>query len=267
MKAIQLLAGVGFAALIACTPVLAQDMPPPPPGAGGHDMAGHDMRDRGDRPGRRPHRAPLTRADLEKMVTEHFAAIDINHDGVITRAELDNARDARHARMEAEREAAIKAHLTKRFDRLDTNHDGAISREEFAAAAAPPPPPGAPGEGPPPGGPGKMAERGPGEPGVMWHKRMEHGPMDRQAMRGPHGPMGGPEMMMGSRWLDLVLDAHDGKASLGDVKKSALAMFDRLDTNHDGTITPDERRMAFRTMRWRGPGFGRGGPPQPPAKG
>jgi Ca2+-binding EF-hand superfamily protein len=260
MKAIQLLAGAGFAALMACTPVLAQDMPPPPPpGAGGpgmagHDMAGHDMAGRG----RRPHGAPLTRADLEKMVTEHFAAIDANHDGVITRAELDNARDARRARMEAERETAIKAHLTKRFDRLDTNHDGTISREEFAAAAAPPPP----------GGPGRMAERGPGEPGEMWHKRMEHGPMGRQAMRGPmHGPMGGPEMMMGSRWLDLVLDAHDGKASLGEVKKSALAMFDRLDTNHDGTITPDERRMAFRGMRWRAPGFGRGGPPQPPAKG
>jgi Ca2+-binding EF-hand superfamily protein len=243
MKAIQLLAGAGFAALIACTPALAQDgppPPPPPPGADGPQMGG---------PGMHAPRAPLTRTEVEKMVAEHFAALDANHDGVITRAEIDGAREARHAKMEAEREAAIKAHLTKRFDRLDTNHDGTISREEFTAAA-PPPPPGAPGEGPPQGGPGGM----------------RHGPIGRQAMRGPMhgpgGPMGGPEMMLGSRWLELVLDAHDGKASLADVKKSALALFDRLDLNHDGKIEPDERRMAFRGMRWHGPRFDRG-----PAKG
>jgi Ca2+-binding EF-hand superfamily protein len=243
MKAIQLLAGAGFAALIACTPALAQDGPPPP-GADGPRMGG---------PGMPPRRAALTRADVEKTVAEHFAALDANHDGTISRAELDGARKARHAKMEAEREAAIKAHLTKRFDRLDTNHDGTISREEFAAAAPVPPPPGAPG------GPGRMAEGAPDGPGGM-----HQGPMGRQAMRGPMhgpgGPMGGPEMMLGSRWLELVLDAHDGKASLTDVEKSALALFDRLDLNHDGKIEPDERRMAFRGMRWHGPRFDRGGP-------
>jgi Ca2+-binding EF-hand superfamily protein len=242
MKAIQLLAGAGFAALIACTPALAQDgPPPPPPGAGGHHM------------GMPERRAPMTRAEVEKTVAERFAALDANHDGVVTRAEIDAARDARHAKMETARETAMKEHRMKMFDRLDTNHDGTISREEFAAAAPPPPP----------GGRDRMAG-----PGPMGHGPMEHGPMGRQAMRGPmHGPAGGPDAMMGSRWLELVLDAHDGKATLAQVKTSALAMFDRLDLNHDGTITRDERRMAFRGMRWRGHGPDRGAPLQPPAKG
>jgi hypothetical protein len=89
---------------------------------------------------------------------------------------------------------------------------------------------------------------------------MGHGRMERSAMR---DHMRGPERMMGARWFDLVVDDHGGKVTLAEVKKGALTLFDRLDLNHDGTITPDERRMAFRVMRWHR-GFGRA---QPAAKG
>lgn len=245
MRTMQFLVGAGLAALIACAPAMAQDMPPPPPGPGMHHpgMRGPGMGER---------HAPITRAELEKMITDHFAMLDTNKDGVVTRAELDAFRDKRRGEIETAMEARMKEHQTKMFDRLDTNHDGTISREEFAAAM--PPYPGAPGDGPPPG-----AMPGYDGPGPMGHDRMvRHAMRDRM-----HGPMDGPGMMMGAHWFDLVVDDHGGKVTLAEVKKGALTLFDRLDLNHDGTITPDERRTAFRGMRWHG-GFGR---EQPPAKG
>jgi Ca2+-binding EF-hand superfamily protein len=259
----QFLAGAGFAALIACAPAMAQDMPPPPPPPppGGPGMGGHGMHHPGmGGPGMAERRAPVTRADVEKMVADHFAMLDTNKDGVVTRAELDAFRDKRRGEMKTAMETRMKEHQTRAFDRLDANHDGTISREEFAAAMAPRP--GGPGEGAPPP-PGAMAGRdghGPMDRGPMGHDHME-----RHAMRDHmHGPMGGPAMMMGARWFDLVVDDHGGKVTLAEVKKGALTLFDRLDLNHDGTITPDERRMAFRGARWHG-GFGRD--QQPPAKG
>ncbi len=270
MRTMHFLAGAAFAALIACAPVMAQDTPSPPPGAGAPGMGGPGWGHRGmHRPGM-GHRPPITRAAVEKMVADRFAMLDTNHDGVVTRAELDAARDKRRTEMQARMEARIKEHQTKMFDRLDANHDGTISREEFAAAMSPHR--GPRGDGPPPPGgapatPGAMAAAGgPGSmgPGPMGHG-FHHRDGERFAMR---GRMGGPERMLGGRWFDLVVDDHGGKVTLAEVKKGALTLFDRLDTNHDGTISPDERRTAFRGMRWRG-GFGqdRGGQAQPPAKG
>lgn len=233
MRTLQFLAGAGFATLIARAPAMAQDMLPPPP-AGGPGMHHPGM----DGPDLRARHAPITRAAVETMVADRFALLDTNKDGVVTRAELDAFRDKRRGEIRTAMEARMKDHQARAFDRLDTNHDGTISREEFAAAMAP----------------------GPAAPGPMDRDRM-----DRHAMRDQrHGPMGSPAMMMGARWFDLVVDDHGGKVTLAEVKKGALTLFDRLDLNHDGTITPDERRMAFRGMHWHG-GFGRD--QQQPAKG
>jgi Ca2+-binding EF-hand superfamily protein len=41
------------------------------------------------------------------------------------------------------------------------------------------------------------------------------------------------------------LDAnHDGKLSAAEFKAPRLQQFDRVDLNHDGTVTPDEERRA-----------------------
>jgi Ca2+-binding EF-hand superfamily protein len=200
-----------------------------------------------DGPGMPDRHAPVTRAEVEKMITDRFAMLDANKDGVVTRAELDAFRDKRHDEIKTAMEARRKEHQARMFDRLDTDHDGTISREEFAAAMQPPP--------------GAMAGRD--GSGPMGHGPMGHR-MERFAMRDHgHGPMGGPAMLMGARWFDLAVDDHGGKVTLAEVKKGALTLFDRLDLNHDGTITPDERRMTFRGMRWHR----RFGSEQPPAKG
>ena len=67
-------------------------------------------------------RGPQTRAEVEARVKEHFAEVDKNKDGVITKEEADSFRAAKRTEMR-----------DKRFTMLDANKDGQISREEFDA--------------------------------------------------------------------------------------------------------------------------------------
>lgn len=185
------LASAGLAAIIA-VPLFARDMPPPPPEA----MHGP----------RRPPQ-PINRAAAEAMVTRHFAEIDADHDGAVTKAEYASFRDARNDAFETR----MKEHRNRAFDRLDANRDGTLSKSEFDA-----PPgnrPAGPGDLPPPGAPGP-------------------------------GAGGGRGMMMigGARWFEQADADRDGKVTLAEAKANALATFDRLDADHDGTLSPDEMR-------------------------
>ncbi|WP_174273930.1 EF-hand domain-containing protein [Sphingomonas bacterium] len=203
-----LLAGVALSSLCA-TALIAQDAPPPPPPPGLHGP-GKAMK-------------PITRAEVQAMVAAHFAELDANHDGKVTKAEFD----ADEARRRAEMDSRRAAHRDQEFTKLDANRDGALSKSEFDAP--PPRPAGGPDRPPPPrGGPGM-------------------GPMRDHGM-----------MMVGPRWFDRADANHDGAVTLAEAQTAVLAMFDRLDANHDGTITPDE----MRAMWTRGPG-GRGGPRGP----
>jgi Ca2+-binding EF-hand superfamily protein len=62
-----------------------------------------------------------TRADRLAMVKPHFAVLDANRDGFVTKDEVLALRD---------RQAADK--LDQRFQTIDSNRDGAISRTEFS---------------------------------------------------------------------------------------------------------------------------------------
>jgi Ca2+-binding EF-hand superfamily protein len=66
----------------------------------------------------------VSRADFIKRIDAGFAAVDTNHDGVWTKAELETAQ----AR-------SVQQRLQAEFKQLDTNHDGQLSFQEFAAAA------------------------------------------------------------------------------------------------------------------------------------
>lgn len=130
----------------------------------------------------------------------------------------------------AAREAAL-------FDRIDGNHDGAISRDEFAAAHQQ--------MGRPMGAKGRG--RGPGEGG---HARMGHDGMDHDAMR-PGSAARAP----------LSREAFVAEA---------MKRFDAADSNHDGKVTREERRLAMRARMGRmGPGRQPGAdmPPPPPGMG
>lgn len=190
-------------------------MPPPPPPGG---MEGHP-----------PMMGPLKRADVPAMVAKHFAMLDLNKDGVFDDAD----RVAMVAKRRADRAAEMKADRDRMFAALDANKDGSISREEFDA-----PPPrfggrGPEGRGRPDGPEGRDGPGGPGE---------GPGRMGGMGMRGHGGPGFG---MMGGRMLEKADANHDGKVTLAEAQKAALAAFDKADVNHDGMIDRDEMIVAM----------------------
>lgn len=175
------------------------------------------------------HSQPMTKADFEAHAAEMFGKLDVNGDGVI------DAKD---------REAAE----AKRFAELDTDHNGSLSLAEFSAAhqrkeggmgqrwagrdGDMPPPPGAMDAPPPP-----EAMDGPPPMGGMHGKRGGHHRMGR----------GGPGMMMAMlRGADTN---HDMAVTRAEWMAAADAHFAKMDTNGDGTVTPDERKAAHEAMR------------------
>ena len=185
----------------------------------------------------------MTRAEVADHVGKMFAKLDTNHDGFITKDEVE----AIHAKMMAamDKGGDIQKRMAEHgvlmgdrgavFDRLDTNHDGNISRQEFTA--------------------GKpqvrteqvivMRDGAPGAPGA-------HPPMEgRDGMRMHMRHMGGMGMGigMGAHLLEMADANHDGRVSLAEAQAAALAHFDKADLNHDGKITPDERQQGRQIMR------------------
>jgi Ca2+-binding EF-hand superfamily protein len=162
---------------------------------------------------------PVTRAEVQSRVQARFAKADGDRNGFVTREEAaarrGEVREGVRARRGERREAL--------FARLDSNRDGVLSHEEFDAPRA---------------GPGKGARHGPRA------QRFGRG-MDRRGGGGMNGGFGGRGFA--------ALDADgDGRVSLQEAQARALQLFDRVDSNRDGTITPDERRAvreAFRARR------------------
>lgn len=170
----------------------------------------------GPGPGPRPDRnADMTRAQVIERTDRAFARLDTNNDGRFTREEGQ-------ARGEQRREQR----MTRMFDRLDADRNGSITREEMAQAHA--------------------ARRGPGGPGTEGGGPPPHPGMLHRGRRG--GGFGGPGMrgMRGQRMF-----GEQGFVSREQFRERALARFDRLDANHDGTVTAVERQAARGQRRER----------------
>jgi Ca2+-binding EF-hand superfamily protein len=76
---------------------------------------------------------PIARADYIKTVDTRFGAMDANHDGGVTKAEL--AAEQQHELQQTK--ARIEQQLRLRFSQLDTNKDGQLTIQEFLAIAPP----------------------------------------------------------------------------------------------------------------------------------
>lgn len=163
---------------------------------------------------------PQTRDQAVAKVREHFAKMDTNRDGFIAGDEMQAMR-AQHQGMRGERGNRQAMRDPKAaFDRLDANRDGAISRDEFA-------------KGHEMRKERRIAMHGqPGAPGAMQHDG------HRGMMKGHR--MGG--MMRGHMMKMADLD-KDGRVSLQEATTKALEHFDRVDSNRDGRITPEERQL------------------------
>lgn len=153
------------------------------------------------------------------------AGWEARRDAPMTRAEAQAKAERMFDRLDANHDGTLdetdwqmarQQMREKMFDRLDTNHDGTISKAEFMAAK----------------GPGDHARgmRGPdGGPGAKDGKH-----------HGMHGPRGfGRGMKM----------TKDGPITRAAFIAEALKRFDAEDTNHDGTVTKEERQAARAAQR------------------
>lgn len=145
-----------------------------------------------------------------------------------TRAEAVARADARFDRLDADKDGKLtqqdravraKARSDRMFAALDADGNGQISRAEFDGARE------------------KRMERreARGERGKRGMGRMAHRGFGRDGMGGMRGGK---------------LDADgDGIITRAEFQAPALAMFDRVDANKDGTITPEERQAARQAWR------------------
>jgi Ca2+-binding EF-hand superfamily protein len=197
------------------------------------------------------HSAPgksMTRADVGQKVQQHFARLDTDRDGFITKAEADAAKQSwsekRHQRME-HRGSAM-------FDRFDTNKDGVVTRAEaepfFASRQV------------------DIAHVEPGDskPRRNWdalisrHDANKDGAISRaefEAGRAQHAQkmvQRRPEAAMHHVGLGRLFERadsnNDGRVSLAEANAAALAHFDAADTDRDGIVSRSEMRQARKAM-------------------
>lgn len=189
-----LIGGAAGAALIAGTAVLAQPAAQAPVAPG------------------KVH----TRASVQAKVAEHFARLDTNRDGFVTKAEADAAK-ASHAARRGERKAKRSGAT---FERMDANRDGSIARAEFDAARS------------------RREQR------VAARDKDGDGRPDARRMHGGRG-FGG----FGGQMFEIADANRDGRVSLQEATGAALRHFDAADTNRDGQVSHEERRQMWQQMR------------------
>jgi Ca2+-binding EF-hand superfamily protein len=160
-----------------------------------------------------------TRAEVQDKVAKHFAKVDANHDGSITKVEADAATHAFHSKFAERAKERRGDRRDNAFERLDTNRDGAVSRSEWDAGAA------------------HRDQR------IASHDRKGDGRPDALGSR--HGGMGG----FGGHMFEMADANKDGQVTLQEAQAAALQHFDMADANRDGQITPDERRQLHERMR------------------
>jgi len=188
---------IGSTALLASVAAIAQVAPAPSPAPQAKAAKVH------------------TRAEVQAKVAEHFARLDTNRDGSVTKAEADAARTALHSQVAERREDRRE----QAFERLDSNRDGAISRAEWDAHA------------------------------VQRQQSVAARDRDGDGRRDGRRSAGGGMHTLGGHMFEMADANKDGRVTLQEAQAAALRHFDMADTNRDGQITPDERRQVRQQMR------------------
>ena len=255
-----LIGGAAVALTVGLAPAVAQPAPPTPPGVAQGTAPLHVAPPAPPAPPRM-HMMVMsdrvfTRDEIIKHVDEMFAKLDANHDGFVTKEEVEAFRQkfaglaemgrdmAERARVMAEQGREMAEHVKRdmpmpdrsaMFDKLDTNHDGVISRQEFMAAKP------------------ELHERRTiimredgtaGAPGPGMMAMHMHAMADMHEHMGMHAGMG-----FGGHLFEMADTNHDGRVSLAEARAAALAHFDKADLNHDGKVTPEERAQAHALRR------------------
>lgn len=183
---------------------------------------------------------PVTRAEVQSRVPAIFAKLDANHDGFVTKDELNAVESQREQKVE---QRAARFDPSKVFDRLDANHDGKVTVAEANAARSQRvhAKGGAPAPAQATTFTGLFARADINKDNML--TRTEFDAMGQQLKaRMEHSSLARGGMAV--RMFDRDDGNKDGRVTLAEMQQAALAQFDRADLNHDGTITPQERQQA-----------------------
>jgi hypothetical protein len=160
-----------------------------------------------------------TRAEVQAKIAEHFAKLDTNRDGSLTKAEADAARQALRSQRGERRAERREDRRENAFARMDTDKNGAINRAEWDAASA------------------QRAQR--------WAARDRNGDGRRDGRKGGRG---GGMAGFGGHMFEMADANRDGRVTLQEAQAAALRHFDMADVNRDGQVTPDERKQMRQRM-------------------
>ena len=146
--------------------------------------------------------------------------------------------------------AEVQNHVAQMFNRLDTNRDGYLTHAEVDAAR------------------GQWAEKrreragkrggaafdrlDTNKDGQVSRQEWEAGRQAREQRMAGAGQMRGMHragMGFGGHMFGMADANKDGRVTLAEAQAAALQHFDRMDLNHDGNLTPEERRQA--REQWR----------------
>jgi Ca2+-binding EF-hand superfamily protein len=169
-----------------------------------------------------------------------FAKLDTNHDGAISKDELAAIEAKRDQKLE---QRAQRFDPSKIFARLDLNHDGKITAAEAEAARSQHAKAngGQPAKAQAAAFKGLFARADTNHDGVITSAEFDTmGQQIKARMEKAAATRDG----MATRMFTMADSNKDGRVSLAEMQQSALARFDRMDLNHDGKITPDERKAA-----------------------
>jgi Ca2+-binding EF-hand superfamily protein len=221
--------GIVLATLFASDPVLGQSAVSAQPASPGHRPHGNFARNE-------------NRADVQRHVQKMFARLDINHDGFIARDEAASAE----AELEAKQQQLAPKRAAKLFDRLDANHDGQITLAEVETAHV---------------ARYKSTDRE-ANPSRPIHSRLfdradtnKDGVVTRAEFDAArtsgrlHFRSASMRRGLGGPMFDMADSNKDGRVSLGEAQELALQHFDAADINHDGVLTPVERRQMRQLKR------------------
>jgi hypothetical protein len=150
----------------------------------------------------------------------------------MTRAAVQQRADKMFDRLDANHDGKVDqadraAREKARFDRMDADHNGALSYAEFTASHSPR---------------DRQRAAHAAHAGDQRGEGFNHRGGHRMAMGGFRGHGG----------FGLMRAGAEGKAASmtkADFEAAMLQRFDRLDGNHDGTVTPDEAKAARDNMR------------------
>jgi len=165
-----------------------------------------------------PDRAPRTRAELGVRLADYFDIADGDDSGGVTLAELQDAQDAIDDRY-GMGQNNFRIWLV---DKLDADRDGALTRADFSGVA-----------------------RGPAWPSHPFGSDAAANQAWRLVVAGQ-----APAIGTSAEWFMQADRDGNGSLSLAEASAGALAMFDSIDLDHDGTISPAEQDAA--RAKWTG---------------